>query len=110
MRLAHALDSLRELLRSKGFCWVASRPGIAAVWSQAGPNLMIEPAVQWSQTDIQPGQEIVLIGVRLNHWNPKELLARALLTDEEMVGGRSAWVNYPDPLPKWAPAHTHQHA
>ena len=57
-RLADALDLLRGLLRSKGFCWIASRPKIAAIWSQAGPNLVIEPAQYWASTPIPPGQEI----------------------------------------------------
>jgi G3E family GTPase len=40
-RLSDALDEVRGLLRSKGFCWIAARPSIAAIWSQAGPNLVI---------------------------------------------------------------------
>ncbi|WP_439030812.1 GTP-binding protein [Gordonia terrae] len=109
-RLQSALDGLRGLLRSKGFCWVASRPGIGAVWSQAGPNLMIEPAVNWDDTDVSPGQEVVLIGVRLDHWSPMELLRAALLTDEEYAAGPDEWVNYPDPLPQWSPIAAHSHA
>lgn len=55
-RLAAALDRLHGLLRSKGFCWIASRPEIAAIWSQAGPNLTIEPAQYWTTTDIEPAR------------------------------------------------------
>ncbi|MEE4021695.1 GTP-binding protein [Gordonia sp. PKS22-38] len=109
-RLHEALEGLRGLLRSKGFCWVASRPDTAAVWSQAGPNLMIEPAAAWSATEVPPGQEVVLIGVKLDKWAPKELLSRALLTDDELAAGPAAWVGYPDPLPRWAPVHAHSHA
>lgn len=109
-RLQEALDGLRGLLRSKGFCWVASRPTIAAVWSQAGPNLMIEPAAFWAATDLEPGQEIVLIGVSLHRWAPHELLERAILTDEEMAAGASAWADYPDPLPRWAGVDAHAHS
>ncbi|MFT3715916.1 MAG: GTP-binding protein [Gordonia sp. (in: high G+C Gram-positive bacteria)] len=109
-RLQHALDNLRGLLRSKGFCWVASRPDIAAVWSQAGPNLMIEPAAHWSSTDLAPGQEVVLIGVNLKKTSPADLLSAALLTDAELAAGETAWVEYPDPLPRWnvsAAGHVH---
>lgn len=56
-RLADVLDKARGLLRSKGFCWIASRPDIVAIWSQAGPNLVFEPAQYWSTTDLEPGQE-----------------------------------------------------
>ncbi|GBG40042.1 cobalamin biosynthesis protein CobW [Mycobacterium montefiorense] len=61
-RLHAALEEMQGLLRSKGFCWIASRPEVAAVWSQAGPNLMIEPAQYWVTADFRPGQEIVFIG------------------------------------------------
>lgn len=76
-RLNTALENMQGLLRSKGFCWIASRDDIAAIWSQAGPNLTIEPAQFWHSTEIAPGQEIVFIGVRLDRpaynisWNPR---------------------------------------
>lgn len=106
-RLAHVLDSLQGLLRSKGFCWIASRPTIAAIWSQAGPNLTLEPAQYWSSTEIQPGQEIVFIGVRLKRHKMQALLESALLTNTEMAAGQRAWRHFPDPLPTWELSHTH---
>lgn len=106
-RLAAALDQVRGLLRSKGFCWIATRPSIAAIWSQAGPNLVIEPAQFWTSTDIEPGQEIVFIGVRLEKSRVQELLTSALLTDTEMSGGPGEWLTYPDPLPAWSVTHSH---
>ena len=106
-RLADALDVLRGLLRSKGFCWIASRPKIAAIWSQAGPNLMIEPAQYWASTPIAPGQEIVFIGVRLDHGWVRGLLESALLTDSEFDDGEARWVEYSDPLPPWGMVHSH---
>ncbi len=106
-RLADALDQVRGLLRSKGFCWIATRPNIAAIWSQAGPNLVIEPAQYWTSTDIEPGQEIVFIGIRLETTSVRALLDSALLTDDEMAAGTSAWLRYADPLPAWTAAHSH---
>ncbi|GAA4405211.1 GTP-binding protein [Tsukamurella soli] len=107
-RLAEALGQLRAVLRSKGFCWIASRPEFAAVWSQAGPNLTIEPAAYWSQVDGEPEQEIVIIGVRLDHEGVRALLDGAVLTDAEFAAGEVAWRVYPDPLPRWTvPAHQH---
>jgi G3E family GTPase len=106
-RLQLVLDQLQGLLRSKGFCWIASRPTIVAIWSQAGPNLVIEPAQYWSTTDFAPSQEIVMIGVHLDRHRVLDLLESALLTDTELAAGQSEWVTYPDPLPAWTVAHAH---
>lgn len=108
-RLSEVLGQLRGVLRSKGFCWIASRPDIAAIWSQAGPNLTIDPAQLWSTTEISPGQEIVLIGLRLDRVRVDELLRWALLTEAELAEGESTWRRYPDPLPKWGVTHSHPH-
>ncbi|MEE6178788.1 GTP-binding protein [Mycobacterium sp. 050134] len=107
-RLQAALEQLRGVLRSKGFCWIASRPDIAAIWSQAGPNLAIEPAQYWSTADFPAGQEIVFIGVDLAHGQVLDLMQAALLTDAELAEGPRAWVGYADPLPRWDASHVHQ--
>lgn len=106
-RLGDALGQVTRVLRSKGFCWVASRPTIAAIWSQAGPNLVIEPAQYWSGTEIAPGQEIVFIGIKLDRDAIDGLLRSALLTDAELAEGEQAWMSYPDPLPAWNVMHSH---
>lgn len=107
-RLLESLSEVRAVLRSKGFCWIASRPDLVGVWSQAGPNLTIEPAAYWSQVDGAPQQELVFIGVRLDAERMRALLDRALLTDDEVAEGPAAWVEYPDHLPAWnVPAHRH---
>lgn len=106
-RLADVLDEARGLLRSKGFCWIASRPDIVAIWSQAGPNLVFEPAQYWSTTDLEPGQEIVFIGIRLDRERLRHLLRSALLDDSEYAAGEQEWLGYPDPLPAWVITHTH---
>ncbi|MFT3901271.1 MAG: GTP-binding protein [Gordonia sp. (in: high G+C Gram-positive bacteria)] len=106
-RLAQALDGLQGIIRSKGFCWVATRPETAAIWSQAGPNLFIEAAGPWANTDEKPGQELVFIGVRLDRSQPQRVLSAALLTDDEMALGPQGWTEFPDPLPQWAAPHVH---
>lgn len=106
-RLADVLDEMQGLLRSKGFCWIASRPDIVAIWSQAGPNLVFEPAQYWATTELEPGQEIVFIGIRMDRDDVQRLLRSALLTDTEYAAGERDWVRYPDPLPAWESAHTH---
>lgn len=107
-RLAQILGQLQGVLRSKGFCWIASRPTIAAIWSQARPNLVIEPAQYWSTTDIGARQEIVIIGIRLNRDRVRRLLESALLTDAEFAAPQDEWLGYTDPLPAWGVTHSHQ--
>ncbi|MFB7876718.1 GTP-binding protein [Nocardia sp. NPDC056064] len=106
-RLAEALSGLRGMLRSKGFCWIASRPELAAIWSQAGPNLTFEPGAWWSSLEVPPGQEIVFIGVRLDAPAVRRALDAALLTDPEYAAGPTAWTTYPDPFPAWGELHDH---
>ncbi len=100
-RLDRILDRLQGVLRSKGFCWIASRPDQAAVWSQAGPTLTIDGAQPWREIEVPAGQEIVIIGVRLRAHLIRDLLDTALLTDAETAAGPDAWRGYPDPLPAW---------
>ncbi len=109
LRLADNLGKMTRILRSKGFCWIASRPTIAAIWSQAGPNLVIDPAQYWSTTEIPPGQEIVFIGVKLDREQVHRLLTDALLTEAEMSAGAQTWLTYADPLPTWGATHSHAH-
>jgi G3E family GTPase len=107
-RLAQILGRLQGVVRSKGFCWIASRPTIAAIWSQAGPNLVIEPAQYWSTTEIAAGQEIVFIGIKLDRDHVRALLESALLTDAEFAAPQHDWLTYTDPLPAWGVTHSHQ--
>lgn len=65
-RLLEALRSTRGLVRSKGYCWIADRLEYAQVWHQAGPDLSIRPASTWQATGLEPGNEIVLIGVKMD--------------------------------------------
>ncbi|MFF2553943.1 GTP-binding protein [Nocardia sp. NPDC058058] len=106
-RLEAALAQLQRLLRSKGFFWLASRPDLAAIWSQAGPNLTFEAGAYWTALDMPPGQEIVFIGIKLDRPHVRDLLYSALLTDAEMESGRQAWLSLPDPFPHWGAAHEH---
>ncbi|MFC4126176.1 GTP-binding protein [Nocardia rhizosphaerae] len=106
-RLQTALSGLRGMLRSKGFCWIASRPELAAIWSQAGPNLTFEPGAWWSSLEVSAGQEIVFIGVRLDAAAVRRELDAALLTDAEFAAGPASWTSYPDPFPAWGELHEH---
>ena len=48
VRLAKALEGdWSGVLRSKGFFWLATRPDVQAMWSQAGLSVMLEPLAEW---------------------------------------------------------------
>lgn len=110
---AHPLFS--RLFRSKGEFFLATRPGRAGEWSQAGAMLTLVGGRPWFctlpkdeyetgdpevdalvQHDISKGgqwgdrrQEIVFIGENTDETRLEELLDTALLTDEEM----KSWVD-----------------
>lgn len=87
-RLDAALAATKGIVRSKGYCWLADYPDLAAIWSQAGPNLTISPAARWHDVTaaqgIQAGQELVFIGIKLDAALIQEAFRQALLTDEEL--------------------------
>jgi len=124
---------LQGLLRSKGFCWIVTRPMWAALWSQAGRVMELSPQATWwadtpqaewpTDTEERAGilanfegeygdrrQELVFIGRHLDEAAIRSALDSALMTDTEMNGGPSLWATIHDPLPEWpeAPAHAHR--
>ncbi|MCL4136504.1 UNVERIFIED_CONTAM: hypothetical protein GTU68_042926 [Idotea baltica] len=113
-----------NVLRSKGFFWLASRPEAAGEWSQAGGIVRHGPAGMWwadaprehwpEDTEERAlieaefvgeygdrRQEIVFIGQNLEPSKTREVLDSCLLSDEEMNLGKEAWRQYADPFPKW---------
>jgi len=75
-RLAEALDDEWEgVLRSKGFFWIASRPDVQAMWSQAGLSVSPEPMASWYAA------------------MPQE--------EGEFESGLHGWASFDDPLPEW---------
>ncbi|WP_407551137.1 GTP-binding protein [Streptomyces sp. Pv4-95] len=102
------LDSGRhgDILRSKGFFRLATRPGIAGLWSQAGAVARFEPSGM-ADADGEPGadtaeeprygQELVFIGTRLRPESLHAALTACLLTADEPVPAASG-----DPFPAWA--------
>jgi len=127
-RLLSIWDELRPgVIRSKGYLWMASRPEFCMVWSQAGTSLQIDPAGYWyaamgkdrlpedaearawveKHWDPDAGdcrQQIVFIGIDMDQQAIEKRLDEALLTDEELAAGPSAWADFPDPLPVWETA------
>ena len=118
------LDGTDGLLRAKGFCWLATRPDIMGLFSQAGGVVRLDPVGTWwaaSPDDQWPDdalerleiltdwdsdfgdrrQELVFIGQDLDLVDLHARLDATLLTDDELAGGTDAWAALPDPLPEW---------
>ncbi|MFJ1729944.1 GTP-binding protein [Streptomyces sp. NPDC088254] len=81
-----------QILRSKGFFTLASRPHVTGLWSQAGSVARFEPSA--ARDDDSPGgQELVFIGTHLHSEALRSALTDCLMADGETVSG--------DPFPAW---------
>lgn len=108
-----------EVVRAKGFLWLASRNDIAGLLSQAGPSLTIQAAGKWvaaypEEEQLQILQEapellerwnavygdrmteLVMIGIEMNQEEIERELDQCLLTTAEL---QQDWSLYEDPLP-----------
>lgn len=102
---AHAFGTV---LRSAGFCRLATRPTVTAHWEHVGSMLSL-PAVS-DDADLgdddemlAPGQDIAIIGLDLDPAGLLRAFDEAVLTDAEFAAGPDAWARYEDPFPSWAP-------
>lgn len=125
-RFAQALknDWHGNVLRSKGFFWLSSRPHAAGEWSQAGGIVRHGPAGIWwadaprenwpvdseqrvlidSEFVGEYGdrrQEIVFIGQNLEPEHTRHTLDNCLLSDVEMAMGIDQWKRFEDPFSQW---------
>ncbi|OEJ93425.1 GTP-binding protein [Streptomyces thermolilacinus] len=93
--VTHGLDggAFGRVLRSKGFFWLASRPRVTGLWSQAGSVARFEPSGARDH-DTTQGQELVFIGTRLDVPALRAALDACLTAD-----GEAAWRD--DPFPAW---------
>ncbi|MFF5399841.1 GTP-binding protein [Peribacillus butanolivorans] len=108
-----------EVVRAKGFLWLATRNDTAGLLSQAGPSLMIQGAGKWiaaypkdeqqqilqdepellkSWDDLYGDRmtELVMIGIQMNQQEIENELDQCLLTEIEL---QQDWSLYEDPLP-----------
>ena len=120
----HGTEQFGKLIRSKGYFWLATRPEFAGQWSQAGGIArygfagMFWKAVpeknwprdadslatikeQWVEPFGDMRQELVFIGQNLDRNGMVKALDDCLLTEEEVLEGRTYWQTFPDPFPAW---------
>ncbi|MEU5049215.1 GTP-binding protein [Streptomyces sp. NPDC021096] len=84
-----------RILRSKGFFWLASRPRVTGLWSQAGSVARFEPSgARDADADSAQGQELVFIGTGLHAEALRTALAGCLVQDGESLPAA-------DPFPAW---------
>jgi G3E family GTPase len=120
----HSIQQYGKLIRSKGYFWLASRPEFVGQWSQAGGIArhgfvgMFWKAVpkdswptdkeylesiqkNWVEPFGDMLQELVFIGQGLDQARITQALDDCLLTDEELLKGKTFWRTFNDPFPAW---------
>ena len=120
----HSTEKFGKLLRSKGYFWLATRPQLAGQWSQAGgiasygfagvfwkaipekdwpddEDYLASIKKQWVEPFGDMRQELVFIGQGLDRSKMIEALDECLLSEEEVLKGKSYWSTLSDPFPAW---------
>lgn len=121
-RFMHFLEHFSlDIIRSKGFFWLASRNNMCGLLSQAGNSMQIQGAGEWiatyNEADIKAEMledptlkarwhhefgdrqtELVFIGIEMNKEQIIQDLDNCLLTDDEM---KQDWSTFNDPLPQF---------
>ncbi len=123
-KFLHSTKKFGKLIRSKGYFWLATRPEFAGQWSQAGGIAhygfggMFWKAVpkkdwptdevylasirkQWCEPFGDMRQELVFIGQGLDQKEMILKLDECLLSEEEVLKGKSFWATLNDPFPAW---------
>ena len=119
------VDFPQTIIRSKGLCWVASRPEQAINWSQAGGSMKAEGAgVWWASMPLAERMtfsnfvefqeiieerwtanfgdrlnEIVFIGISLDENTVRRQLEKCLCTANEIMDLQDGFFSNKDPFP-----------
>ncbi len=120
----HSKNLAGKLIRSKGYFWLATRPEFAGQWNQAGgiarygfagmfwhaipkehwpedPEYIASIQKNWIEPFGDMRQELVFIGQGLDEAQVVQALDHCLLTDEELLKGKTYWHSLEDPFPEW---------
>eukprot|EP01038_Epipyxis_sp_PR26KG_P011517 gene11517-15427_t len=127
-RLSHLVHNYGWIIRSKGFCWIASRNDFMSEWSHSGRILDILTSGSPWFTDLSEDewgmdskeieivkndfegvtgdrrQEIVFIGANLNINAISSALNECLMSENEMnqiAREKNGFLKLCDPLPNW---------
>lgn len=97
------------VLRSVGFCRLATRPGTTAHWEHVGTMFSLPPVGTDEELGqdgemLAIGQDIAFIGLDLDHPALSRALDEATLSDDEFAAGPEAWSRFADPFPAWISA------
>jgi len=118
-------DFPQSIIRSKGLFWIASRQAQAINWSQAGGSVKAEQAgVWWASMPLSDRMtfssfaenqdiieerwtaefgdrmnELVLIGIKMNHDEVRNMLDECLCTEDEIMDMQSGFFPTKDPFP-----------
>lgn len=85
---------------------------LTAPESERTPEMLEAVKSNWDEMFGDRHQEVVIIGVHMDHEQVKSAVNECLLTDEEMAAGPDAWAKYSDPWPASMPDeadHAHSH-
>ena len=120
----HNTQQYGNLIRSKGYFWLATRPEFAGQWSQAGgiasygfagmfwqavpkqdwptdQDYLASIKKQWQEPFGDMRQELVFIGQDLQQKDFIQALDDCLLSEQEVLRGRAYWATLSDPFPAW---------
>lgn len=93
---------LGTVIRSAGFCQLATRLPRIGLWSHVGQMITLDPTPFLSTDPRHPsGQELVLTGLGLDGRGIVAALDAATLDDEEFTAGPAHWNTLADPLTPW---------
>ncbi|WP_228484821.1 hypothetical protein [Microbacterium cremeum] len=89
------------MLRSAGFCRLATRAGVLARWNHVGSAIWIDPIAADVET-ATTAQDLPFTGLDLDVYGIRDALDTAAITDDELAAGPVAWSRFADPLPAWS--------